>query len=399
MSNDTVVVSAVTAKWAKGTGGPSGDEAQNLVMDSGDVAATLRESDGHHGRSSPRGDGCDNLVAYQGQGSNVGPMGTLRAGNGNATGGVPFVADPAYCIEDPGRKMSGGPEVGIGVQEEVAYTLQAGARHAVAQSCEVQEPMAVGENGRNELRLMPHTTALAAGGGKPGQGYQAVLLPPEPLIIEGDSAASTPDLPGLRAGCGRGGEVAVLIPSDGDVAPALRTNPYNNSDPGMEARMLVQAEPDAFYPHSGLNQAVQRGVSPPLTVGAGRNGGAKAPAVTAFSSKDDGRDATEDLSPTLRRGGHKDSHANAGVPPAIASSNADGAPRVGMVRRLTPVECARLQGFPDNWLCLCGAEPFSTATCKCADGAKYRALGNAVAVPVVFWIARRLAMLPTEVPS
>lgn len=49
-------------------------------------------------------------------------------------------------------------------------------------------------------------------------------------------------------------------------------------------------------------------------------------------------------------------------------------------RRLTPTECARLQGFPDDWLDIEGA----------SDSAKYRALGNAVAVPCVAWIAARL---------
>lgn len=48
------------------------------------------------------------------------------------------------------------------------------------------------------------------------------------------------------------------------------------------------------------------------------------------------------------------------------------------VRRLTPLECERLQGFPDNW----------TAGHK--DASRYRMLGNAVAVPVVQWIAERL---------
>lgn len=42
--------------------------------------------------------------------------------------------------------------------------------------------------------------------------------------------------------------------------------------------------------------------------------------VICFSSKDYGADAQEDLAPTLRAGGHADSHANAGVPPAIAYS-------------------------------------------------------------------------------
>ena len=54
------------------------------------------------------------------------------------------------------------------------------------------------------------------------------------------------------------------------------------------------------------------------------------------------------------------------------------------VRRLTPVECERLQGFPDNW------------TDGQADSARYRQMGNAVAVPVVEWIMRRLVAVDEE---
>jgi DNA (cytosine-5)-methyltransferase 1 len=57
------------------------------------------------------------------------------------------------------------------------------------------------------------------------------------------------------------------------------------------------------------------------------------------------------------------------------------------VRRLTPTECERLQGFPDGW------------TALESDSARYRMLGNAVAVPVVEWIARRLVHLtPNPTP-
>lgn len=63
-------------------------------------------------------------------------------------------------------------------------------------------------------------------------------------------------------------------------------------------------------------------------------------------------------------------------------------PAVG-VRRLTPLECERLQGFPDGWTCLCAAKGV-TALCKCPDSLRYRALGNAVTVNVIVWIARRL---------
>ena len=48
------------------------------------------------------------------------------------------------------------------------------------------------------------------------------------------------------------------------------------------------------------------------------------------------------------------------------------------VRRLTPVECERLQGFPDNW------------TDNQADSNRYKQMGNAVAVPVVEWIVSRM---------
>ena len=49
-----------------------------------------------------------------------------------------------------------------------------------------------------------------------------------------------------------------------------------------------------------------------------------------------------------------------------------------MVRRLTPMECERLQGFPDRW------------TEGQADTHRYKQMGNAVAVPVVSWLVNRL---------
>ena len=63
-------------------------------------------------------------------------------------------------------------------------------------------------------------------------------------------------------------------------------------------------------------------------------------------------------------------------------THADSKPHVAGsfgVRRLLPVECERLQGFPDGW------------TEGLSDSGRYRTLGNAVSVPVVEWIARRIA--------
>jgi DNA (cytosine-5)-methyltransferase 1 len=60
------------------------------------------------------------------------------------------------------------------------------------------------------------------------------------------------------------------------------------------------------------------------------------------------------------------------------------------VRRLTPTECERLQAFEDGHTCLCGVEPYSTASCRCPDGPRYAALGNAVTTSVVHWLGERL---------
>jgi DNA (cytosine-5)-methyltransferase 1 len=126
--------------------------------------------------------------------------------------------------------------------------------------------------------------------------------------------------------------------------------------------------------------------------------------VIAFSSKDSGADAGE-LAPTLRSMNYAESHINGGGQVAVAMSlyenqegrvwlsdtanlqGTGGKPGQGYpaaltsmgVRRLTPTECARLQGFPDDW----GAGQ--------SDSVQYRQYGNAVCVNVAAWIGRRIA--------
>lgn len=195
----------------------------------------------------------------------------------------------------------------------------------------------------------------------------------------------------------------------------------------------------------------------------GRNNGQEN-ACIAFSYKDNGADATSNLSPTIRAGNHDKSHANSGQPPAIAyafkagqgakaggigyaeeqsptltsaSSGTNLAPAIciqhasigrhdaaghqgkgyqedvaftqdsrssadvvqyGMqVRRLTPIECERLQGFPDNHT-LIGWRGKDAD--ECPDGPRYKAIGNSMAVPVMRWIGERIAAaMPAEEPA
>jgi DNA (cytosine-5)-methyltransferase 1 len=71
-------------------------------------------------------------------------------------------------------------------------------------------------------------------------------------------------------------------------------------------------------------------------------------------------------------------------PGGIENSSTTVALQLFAVRRLTPRECERLQGFPDGWTdVVYRGKP-------AADGPRYQALGNAFAIPVVRWIARRL---------
>ena len=61
-----------------------------------------------------------------------------------------------------------------------------------------------------------------------------------------------------------------------------------------------------------------------------------------------------------------------------------------VVRRLTPKECERLQGFPDDWTKI----PYRGKSVDgCPDGPRYKAIGNSMAVPVMKWIGERIALV------
>jgi hypothetical protein len=124
--------------------------------------------------------------------------------------------------------------------------------------------------------------------------------------------------------------------------------------------------PMIFSHTQGLDAQPSEENSPTLRTGG--NGMA-----VAYSVREDAKannfSATEtDTSLTLQ--GHQPSPQSHHAQLFLAESST--------VRRLTPVECERLQGFPDNW------------TDNQADSNRYKQMGNAVAVPVVEWIISRM---------
>lgn len=61
-----------------------------------------------------------------------------------------------------------------------------------------------------------------------------------------------------------------------------------------------------------------------------------------------------------------------------------------IVRRLMPIECERLQGFPDDWTKV----PYRGKPAEeCPDAPRYKAIGNSMAVPVMRWLGERIAMV------
>lgn len=126
------------------------------------------------------------------------------------------------------------------------------------------------------------------------------------------------------------------------------------------------------------------------------NGGASLFVPVAFgwqNSASQGDSVSQHITPTLDK---SKVPAVAGTMKACKdsvgfSNSADHAaagymiPQAGSVRRLTPRECERLQGFPDDYT----LTPYRGN--PASDGPRYKALGNSMAVPVMRWIGQRIA--------
>jgi site-specific DNA-cytosine methylase len=127
----------------------------------------------------------------------------------------------------------------------------------------------------------------------------------------------------------------------------------------MTIETNIQSKVIIFYGNRVDDIRIQGGVINTLQARMG-TGGNNMPMIFSHTQGLDPQ-PSEIASPTLRKGG-------AGMA-ALDDSK---------VRRLTPVECERLQGFPDDW------------TAGQSDSQRYKQMGNAVAVPVVEWIIQNI---------
>ena len=261
------------------------------------------------------------------------------------------------------------------------------------------------------------TTALAAHGVR--MDFEVETFIAQTVALRGREGGGTAELGGdiataLRASTGGGDKPHVL--THAIQAGALRTNPLSGPDNvGVQADIAYTLEARAEVQAVSVTGEITHTLKAE-GFDASEDGTGRGNPIVAFSSKDYGADVGE-LAPTLRAGGHDGSHANAGVPPAIVFQSkashhqsmnpAEVAPSLdvgksdGMatfygsaVRRLTPVECERLQGFPDDYTRIpMPKKGKKVGPVWAADGPRYKALGNSMAVPVMHWIGARIDRL------
>ncbi|HGH7236794.1 TPA: DNA cytosine methyltransferase [Pseudomonas aeruginosa] len=211
----------------------------------------------------------------------------------------------------------------------------------------------------------------------------------------------------------------------GEVAPTLRAMGHGDSHANAGGQVAIaypllevgkRTGRSTSDPRAGLGVGAEN--DPMFTLQASAQHGVCVTGDITHTLKAEGFDASEDgtgrgqpivadVAPTLRSGNFR-SHSN-------PATQADSLVIASAVRRLTPRECERLQGFPDDYTLVpdwdgwrpmdasetpesCQAEGLAVRQAKRSkrwyvrdvDGPRYKAIGNSKAVPVVRWIGRRL---------
>ena len=274
--------------------------------------------------------------------------------------------------------------------------------------------------GNGDCFLTPERhTSLSGGGGQAGQGYPCILntgcLNPwdtqQARVFTPEGTA--PTLAGADGGEGRAtgrllfsagfsagaGKSAGSIGYQEGVAPTLKGSASGNMAPSilclndqggnvMECTENIsgtlRAQEHGHQPLIFENHALDARYTGPHSIvptlsASGGMGGNNLPLVsspiTVFSRQRTDHFREDDVASTESARQFKDATdliLQMGNEPACL-----------LIRRLTPLECERLQGYPDGWTALPGA----------SDSARYKALGNSVCIPCVEYIMRGIALV------
>jgi DNA (cytosine-5)-methyltransferase 1 len=311
-----------------------------------------------------------------------------------------------------GRRADKRDGIGIADGEQPMFTLQAGAQHAIAFSCK--------DSGQDAADISPTLRAMegerdngggqvavAFGGNNPSMIVNALTSSnggPDDnkaqaglYVVEGDSAASTPELPSLRSGCsGVQNAIAFTCKDDGgdaaDVSPTLRAmNGERNNGGGQVAIAFAENQQGEIRTADVVTS---------LNTGGGKPG--QGYPDVCHTLRGEGFDASEDgtgrgtpLVPAAGFLPDKGEKAHGLGYEVEQSPTLRTETRIGLqvgtaIRRLMPVECERLMGLPDHYTKI----PWRGKPAeKCPDGPRYRAIGNSMAVPVIRYLGDRIQLV------
>ena len=300
----------MSSKWAKGTGGPAGDECYNLTL-----APAVYESHPNDSR---------------------------------VTG--PVEQCPTAMPES--RATFTSPQTGLFKQDPVSTTItrNSGAGGETQNPAWVIEP-AVYESHPNDSRVTGPVERCPTVAARWGTG--------QPVTQFGPVAGSLLHRHDSSPCADRGANVvAVQQPMAFSISPGVNRGKQTTDD-----LFVAQQETSRTLDTQGANPERHQGgtviVQQPIAM------------INMQGSKQKALAQVSDQSYTILAMDGNSVHAIAVQQPMA-------------VRRLTPVECERLQGFPDGWTDI---KPGGKDT---PDSPRYKALGNSMAVPVMRWIGKRL---------
>ncbi|MBB6147330.1 DNA (cytosine-5)-methyltransferase 1 [Silvibacterium bohemicum] len=279
----------------------------------------------------------------------------------NGTGrGVPMIP---VAISTAHTKSNGS-----GFSDHVAHTLESGGG---------TQAVAFSQNLRNEVRLFGGDgKTVGALASRPGVKQQSYIA-----FSAKDSGSDASDIAPTLRGMGHdgshpngGGQVAIAFAQNqdgevlsGDVMQSLGTN---SNATGRNAPTI------AFTLHGSESTTGASATEVAASLRTRAPGGIENSSTTAVLQEQpvawSGElTASTDVAGTLQRGG-EGGRVDGVMTPQMA------------VRRLTPRECERLQGFPDDYTLV------EYRGKMASDGPRYKALGNSMAVPVMRWIGQRI---------
>lgn len=319
----------------------------------------------------------------------------LRAKGGDTGPGGETLIVQAIPILEPGARTGVSTTdvragIGIGHEGDPMFTLQSGKQHGVA--------YAFAQITRDEVRLLGGDGQIA-GCLSADTGMKQTTYIAQSVALRGRDGGATAELGGdaayaLRAAAGGGSDPYVLapIPLNPNV---LRSGEAVTPSPDAEGRVRLRK------PSFGVGQPGD----PADTLQAATPGMVATMAVCVTGSvthtlKADGFDGSEDGTgrgqPIVAFNTRQDPIHSSSSMPLGAKDNGHGVLTPAMaVRRLLPVECHRLQGFPDDWC----AVPTGPKGKIAADGPQYKQLGNSWAVNHAQWVGMRIAAWLQANPS